>query len=81
MWLAKNSATASFTAGGLLFGIGALTLKSENYPNLRANQGFRDLSAQLEGTENRITVARMPPNVGFDSTPAKPTGTASGASK
>ena len=31
---------------------------SENYPNLRANQGFRDLSAQLEGTENRITVAR-----------------------
>ncbi|MCY1176215.1 LemA family protein [compost metagenome] len=31
---------------------------SENYPNLRANQGFRDLSAQLEGSENRITVAR-----------------------
>lgn len=31
---------------------------SENYPNLRANRGFRDLSAQLEGTENRITVAR-----------------------
>ncbi len=31
---------------------------SENYPNLKANQGFRDLSAQLEGTENRITVAR-----------------------
>ena len=30
----------------------------EQYPNLRANQGFRDLSAQLEGTENRITVAR-----------------------
>jgi LemA protein len=31
---------------------------SENYPNLKTNQGFRDLSAQLEGTENRITVAR-----------------------
>ena len=31
---------------------------SENYPNLRANQGFLDLQAQLEGTENRITVAR-----------------------
>ena len=31
---------------------------SENYPNLRANQGFRDLATQLEGTENRITVAR-----------------------
>ena len=31
---------------------------SENYPTLRANQGFLDLQAQLEGTENRITVAR-----------------------
>ena len=31
---------------------------SENYPTLKANQAFRDLSAQLEGTENRITVAR-----------------------
>jgi LemA protein len=31
---------------------------SENYPNLKANQAFRDLQAQLEGTENRITVAR-----------------------
>lgn len=35
-----------------------LLLITENYPNLRANQGFRDLQAQLEGTENRITVAR-----------------------
>jgi len=31
---------------------------AENYPNLKADQGFRDLQAQLEGTENRITVAR-----------------------
>ncbi len=31
---------------------------SENYPNLKANQGFRDLRVQLEGTENRIAVAR-----------------------
>lgn len=31
---------------------------SEQYPNLKANQAFRDLQAQLEGTENRITVAR-----------------------
>lgn len=40
---------------------GALTrllAVSEAYPNLRANQGFRDLQSQLEGTENRITVAR-----------------------
>jgi LemA protein len=31
---------------------------SENYPALRANQAFQDLRVQLEGTENRITVAR-----------------------
>jgi LemA protein len=31
---------------------------SENYPALRATQGFLDLQAQLEGTENRIAVAR-----------------------
>jgi LemA protein len=31
---------------------------SENYPNLKANQGFQDLRVQLEGTENRVTVAR-----------------------
>jgi LemA protein len=31
---------------------------SEAYPNLKANQGFSDLRVQLEGTENRITVAR-----------------------
>ena len=32
---------------------------SENYPNLKASDNFRDLQAQLEGTENRIAVARM----------------------
>jgi LemA protein len=31
---------------------------AENYPNLKADAAFRDLQAQLEGTENRITVAR-----------------------
>jgi len=31
---------------------------SENYPQLKADAGFRDLQAQLEGTENRITIAR-----------------------
>ncbi len=30
----------------------------ENYPNLKSDQNFRDLQSQLEGTENRITVAR-----------------------
>ena len=35
-----------------------LLVVSERYPDLKANQGFRDLRVQLEGTENRITVAR-----------------------
>ena len=35
-----------------------LMVVSERYPDLKANQGFRDLRVQLEGTENRITVAR-----------------------
>ena len=35
-----------------------LLVVSENYPNLKASDAFRDLQAQLEGTENRIAVAR-----------------------
>jgi LemA protein len=35
-----------------------LLVVSENYPNLKADASFRDLQAQLEGTENRVTVAR-----------------------
>lgn len=35
-----------------------LMVVAENYPNLKSDQAFRDLQAQLEGTENRITVAR-----------------------
>lgn len=38
--------------------LGRLLAVSENYPKLRATQAFSDLQAQLEGTENRITVAR-----------------------
>ena len=44
--------------GALTGALSRLMVVTENYPNLRANQGFRDLSAQLEGTENRITLAR-----------------------
>ena len=44
--------------GQLTGALSRLLVVSENYPNLRANQAFRDLQAQLEGTENRITVAR-----------------------
>lgn len=38
--------------------LGRLIAVSESYPDLKANQNFLELQAQLEGTENRITVAR-----------------------
>jgi LemA protein len=44
--------------GELSGALSRLLVVTENYPNLKANQGFRDLQAQLEGTENRIAVAR-----------------------
>lgn len=43
---------------GMTSALSRLMMISENYPALKANENFRDLSAQLEGTENRITVAR-----------------------
>ena len=44
--------------GELSSALSRLLVVTENYPNLKSDQGFRDLQAQLEGTENRITVAR-----------------------
>ena len=44
--------------GELSSALSRLLVVSENYPTLKADQSFRDLQAQLEGTENRITVAR-----------------------
>ena len=44
--------------GELGSALSRLMVVSEQYPNLNANQGFSDLRVQLEGTENRITVAR-----------------------
>lgn len=44
--------------GELSGALSRLLVVSENYPNLRANQAFQDLRVTLEGTENRITVAR-----------------------
>ena len=44
--------------GELSGALSRLMAVSEAYPNLRANQAFQDLRVQLEGTENRITVAR-----------------------
>jgi len=44
--------------GELSGALSRLLVVSENYPSLKANQAFQELRAQLEGTENRITVAR-----------------------
>ena len=44
--------------GQLSQALGRLLVVSEQYPNLRANEAFRGLQAQLEGTENRIKVSR-----------------------
>ena len=44
--------------GELSGALSRLMMVSERYPELQANQGFRDLRVTLEGTENRITVAR-----------------------
>ena len=44
--------------GELAGALGRLLVVAENYPNLKADANFRDLQAQLEGTENRITTAR-----------------------
>jgi len=53
-------AFAKFQAaqGELTSALSRLLVVAENYPQLKADTSFRDLQAQLEGTENRITVAR-----------------------
>ena len=45
--------------GDLTNALGKLLMIQEQYPDLKANQNFLELQAQLEGTENRITVARQ----------------------
>ena len=49
--------------GGLSQALGKLMMVVEQYPNLKANEGFLNLQAQLEGTENRITVERQKYNL------------------
>ncbi len=56
---------------GVSSSLGRLLAVVENYPDLKANQNFRDLQAQLEGTENRIKVSRNDFNAavqGYNST-------------
>ncbi|HTB23164.1 MAG TPA: LemA family protein [bacterium] len=45
--------------GQLSQALGRLMMVTENYPDLKANDAFLDLQAQLEGTENRIKIARQ----------------------
>ena len=45
--------------GELNSALGRLMMITENYPDLKANQNFRDLQEQLEGTENRIQITRQ----------------------
>lgn len=56
----NEQAFAKFQAaqGELSSALSRLMVVAENYPQLKADTSFRDLQAQLEGTENRITVAR-----------------------
>ena len=56
-----SEAVAEFNdaQGELSAALGRLLLIQENYPDLKANENFRDLQAQLEGTENRIATERM----------------------
>lgn len=52
--------------GQLSQALGRLMMITENYPELKANQNFLDLQTQLEGTENRITVARKDYNTSVE---------------
>ncbi|AUN98291.1 LemA family protein [Bacteriovorax stolpii] len=55
---AENLKKFQEAQSGLSSALSRLMVVVEKYPDLKANQNFRDLQAQLEGTENRITVAR-----------------------
>ena len=55
---AEQLAAFQAAQGELTQALGRLMALSENYPNLKASQNFSALQSQLEGTENRITVAR-----------------------
>lgn len=54
----EQLATYQKAQGDVTSALGKLLAITENYPDLKANQNFLELQSQLEGTENRITVAR-----------------------
>lgn len=55
---ARNREEQISAAGAFDSALARLLVTVENYPNLQATQAFRDLMAQLEGTENRVATAR-----------------------
>ena len=55
----ENMAKFQQAQAGLTNALSKLMVVQEKYPDLKANENFRDLQAQLEGTENRINVARI----------------------
>lgn len=56
---AEDLARFNEAQGELSGALGRLLMITENYPDLKANQNFSELQAQLEGTENRIATERM----------------------
>lgn len=56
---AEKLAEFQAAQGQLSQALGRLMMVTENYPNLKADANFRDLQAQIEGTENRVTIARQ----------------------
>lgn len=56
---AKTVAEKTETASALEGTLSRLLLVTENYPQLKADQNFRDLQVELEGTENRVAVERQ----------------------
>ena len=59
-WAAATTPAEKVKASGQLeAGLARLLLVAEQYPDLKASQGFRDLQYELSGTENRITVERQ----------------------
>jgi LemA protein len=56
---AKSTEDKAQAATALEAGLGRLMVVAENYPDLKANQNFRDLQFELAGTENRIAVERQ----------------------
>ena len=56
---AQTTDAKAVAAGQVESALGRLLVISENYPQLQSSQSFRDLTVELEGTENRISVERM----------------------